>query len=53
MNNVIPFTYQGQPVRFTADGWLNATKIAIERGRQLLQMTLGLDDQHTNLKQAL
>ena len=28
MNNVIPFTYQGQPVRSTTDGWLHAGKIS-------------------------
>lgn len=28
MNNVIPFHYQGQPVRFTAEGWINATAAA-------------------------
>lgn len=31
MSNVIPFRYQGQPVRFNTDGWINATDIA-ERG---------------------
>ncbi|PTV65588.1 KilA-N domain-containing protein [Pseudomonas putida] len=35
MNNVIPFTYQGQPVRFTADGWLHATKIAERFGKRV------------------
>ena len=28
MNNVIPFRYQGQPVRFNTDGWINATDVA-------------------------
>ncbi|MBH3440534.1 KilA-N domain-containing protein [Pseudomonas luteola] len=28
MNNVIPFHYQGQAVRFNSDGWINATDIA-------------------------
>lgn len=35
MNNVIPFTYQGQPVRFTVDGWLHATKIAERFGKRI------------------
>ncbi|WDM88189.1 KilA-N domain-containing protein [Pseudomonas asiatica] len=35
MNNVIPFTYQGQLVRFTADGWLHATKIAERFGKRI------------------
>lgn len=28
MNNVIPFHYQGQPVRFNTAGWINATDVA-------------------------
>lgn len=28
MNNVIPFNYQGQSVRFNSDGWINATDVA-------------------------
>lgn len=28
MSNIIPFECQGQPVRFSTDGWLNATEIA-------------------------
>lgn len=28
MNNIIPFPYQGQPVRFNSDGWVSATEIA-------------------------
>ncbi len=35
MNNVIPFAYQGQPVSFTADGWLHATKIAERFGKRI------------------
>jgi hypothetical protein len=27
-SNVIPFDFDGQPVHFSLDGWLNATKIA-------------------------
>lgn len=33
MSNVIPFHYQGQPVRFNTDGWLHATKIAEKFGK--------------------
>lgn len=32
-SNVIPFRYQGQPVRFNADGWINATEAAKPFGR--------------------
>lgn len=35
MNNVIPFHYQGQPVRFNSDGWINATDIAAKHGLRL------------------
>jgi hypothetical protein len=28
MSNVIPFTYQGEKIRFNEQGWLNATDIA-------------------------
>ena len=34
MNNVIPFRYQGQPVRFNTDGWINATAAASMFGQQ-------------------
>ncbi len=35
MNNVIPFGYQGKPVRFSADGWLHATKLADRFGKRI------------------
>src|SRR5690606_23245522 len=35
MSNVIPFNYQGQPVRFNSDGWINATEIAKRHGKRL------------------
>ncbi|MDT8894184.1 KilA-N domain-containing protein [Halomonas sp. I1] len=34
MSNIIPFPYQGQPVRFSADGWINATDIAKRFGKR-------------------
>ncbi|MCW8158983.1 DNA-binding protein [Stutzerimonas stutzeri] len=34
MNNVIPFHYQGQPVRFKSDGWINATEAARSFGKE-------------------
>lgn len=34
MSNVIPFRYQGQPVRFNADGWINATEAAKHFGKK-------------------
>ncbi len=35
MKNVIPFNYQGQPVRFSSEGWINATDIAAKHGLRL------------------
>lgn len=34
MNNVIPFNYQGQAVRFNSDGWINATDVAKRYGKR-------------------
>lgn len=34
MNNVIPFHYQGQPVRFNSEGWINATDVAKRFGKE-------------------
>ncbi|MDT4861502.1 KilA-N domain protein [compost metagenome] len=34
MNNVIPFHYQGQAVRFNSDGWINATDVAKRYGKR-------------------
>lgn len=34
MSNVIPFSYQGQPVRFNTDGWINATEAAGRFGKK-------------------
>ncbi|HBP1896764.1 TPA: DNA-binding protein [Pseudomonas aeruginosa] len=34
-SNVIPFHYQGKPVRFNSDGWINATDIAAAHGMRL------------------
>lgn len=34
MSNVIPFNYQGQPVRFNSDGWINATDVAKRFGKR-------------------
>ncbi len=34
MTNVIPFTYQGQAVRFNSDGWINATDVAKRFGKK-------------------
>ncbi|MBW5801191.1 KilA-N domain-containing protein [Halomonas elongata] len=34
MSNIIPFPYQGQAVRFSADGWINATDIAKRFGKR-------------------
>lgn len=35
MSNIIPFNYQGEPVRFNSDGWINATEIALKEGRRI------------------
>lgn len=34
MSNVIPFNYQGEPVRFNSDGWINATDVAKRYGKR-------------------
>lgn len=34
MHNIIPFDYNGQFVRFSADGWINATDIAKKFGKR-------------------
>lgn len=34
MNNVIPFNYEGQAVRFNSDGWINATDVAKRFGKK-------------------
>lgn len=34
MSNVIPMEYDGQPVDFSAEGWINATKVAKRFGRR-------------------
>lgn len=33
-NNVIPFHYKGQPVRFNTGGWINATDVAKRFGKR-------------------
>lgn len=35
MNNIIPFPYEGQSVRFNLDGWINATDIAKANGLRI------------------
>lgn len=34
MNNIIPFPYEGQSVRFNLDGWINATDVAKRYGKK-------------------
>lgn len=34
MNNVIPFYFEGVPVHFNADGWLDATSISARFGKE-------------------
>lgn len=34
MSNVIPFRYKDQTVRFSADGWINATDVAKQFGKE-------------------
>lgn len=34
MNNVLPFEYQGKTVRFSTDGWINATEVAKRFGKK-------------------
>jgi len=33
-SNIIPFEYQGQPVHFSTEGWINATEIAKRFGKE-------------------
>ncbi|WP_136474557.1 KilA-N domain-containing protein [Pseudomonas sp. DG56-2] len=33
-NNVIPFRYQGEAVRFNSEGWINATDVAKKFGKR-------------------
>lgn len=33
--NVVPFEFEGQPVRFTTEGWLHATKLADRFGKRI------------------
>lgn len=35
MNNVIQLRYEGQPVRFTGEAWLHATKLAERFGKRI------------------
>ncbi|MDH0745763.1 KilA-N domain-containing protein [Pseudomonas sp. GD03842] len=35
MNNVIPFEFEGKPVRFNTEGWLHATKLADRFGKRI------------------
>ncbi len=35
MSGIIPFSYEGQAVRFSTDGWINATDIAASKGLRL------------------
>ncbi|MGA4442616.1 KilA-N domain-containing protein [Ectopseudomonas hydrolytica] len=35
MHNIVPFHYEGSPVRFNGDGWINATDIAARKGLRL------------------
>lgn len=37
MSNVIPLQYNGMPIRFDLDGWLNATDIAKKLGKEPTQ----------------
>lgn len=34
MNNVIPFHYEGQAVRFNSEGWINATDVSRRYGKR-------------------
>lgn len=34
-SNVIPFHYQGHAIRFTSDGWINATEVAKRFGKRV------------------
>jgi len=34
MSNIVPFSYQGQPVRFNTDGWIDAASAAKRFGKE-------------------
>jgi len=35
MSNIIPMDFEGQVIRFTSDGWINATEAAQKHGRRV------------------
>lgn len=35
MSNIIPFDYEGQPIRFNTEGWINATEAAKHFGKRV------------------
>ncbi|KPD02529.1 hypothetical protein M992_1682 [Moellerella wisconsensis ATCC 35017] len=36
MNNIIPLEYDGHPVHFNHDGWINAIELAAKFGKCLM-----------------
>uniref|UniRef100_UPI000AADF723 KilA-N domain-containing protein n=1 Tax=Xenorhabdus eapokensis TaxID=1873482 RepID=UPI000AADF723 len=34
MSNIIPFEYDGHPIRFNEEGWINATDVAAKFGKE-------------------
>ncbi|WP_052189822.1 MULTISPECIES: KilA-N domain-containing protein [Xenorhabdus] len=34
MSNIIPLDYDGHPIRFNEEGWINATDVAAKFGKE-------------------
>lgn len=46
MSNIIPFNYQGEPVRFNSDGWINATDAVKRFGKRVDHWLANSETQH-------
>lgn len=62
MNTIIPFAFEGNPVRFSTDGWLYATKLADRFGKRIdhwldnaetLEYIQALDEHLTGVESAI
>ncbi|WP_099126193.1 KilA-N domain-containing protein [Xenorhabdus stockiae] len=43
MSNIIPFEYDGHPIRFNEEGWINATDVAAKFGKEVTNWLYLLD----------
>lgn len=46
MSNIIPLNYQGEPVRFNSDGWINATDAVKRFGKRVDHWLANSETQH-------